>query len=96
MSNFIMRPRIGSPRPGELSDTAQACAERQRVSVYKYVHGDARPNFSPPAIVCKIVWFPEGSPFMRIPLPYVNWLRYNGMQGKYGVGYEAVYRIYVS
>lgn len=48
MTGFVMRPRVGAPRMGEITDTIKA-SEGSRTSVYKYVHGDARPHFPLPA-----------------------------------------------
>ena len=50
MTGFIMRPRVLTPRVGDLTDTFNSCAG-QGYSAYRYVHGDRRAHFAVPATI---------------------------------------------
>lgn len=62
---------------------------------YLYKLGRKKPHFPVPAIVCRVIRFPEGNPHTEFPgVPYINWLAYNGVVGHYGPGYTTVRRTF--
>lgn len=93
-TGLVMMPRIYPVNSmDDVKDTIKTSGGVGRA--YRYCHGNGEPHYPVPAVICRVVRFPEGNPFTEFPgAPYVNWLQYRNNGTPDRPSYETVRRTF--